>query len=300
MINRSITALLLLASTAFAQSPTTPGTTLDTVVVTARKPVENPTGLAQNEPVGPTGRPEWTSARRFTTTRVYIQKDPWEIGVEQWWRFRENRDNTVQNKFQEEIEIGLPYRMQADIYLDWFADGAGHAYYGGVAFELRWALADWGRIPLNPALYAEYKIVDPSVGPDVYEFKLLLGQQIVPRLDWGLNVVFEQEIGGSRTTEWQVSQGISYTILDQKLSAGVEMKWVNESERDSRGQAENKFLIGPTMQWRPTKNTHLDLTCMWGTNGDAPRIESYVIFGFDFGKIGGAPSHYKPTSVRSN
>ena len=84
----------------------------------------------------------------------YIQKDPWEIGFEQWWRVRDKRDDTVEHKSQEEIEIGLPYRMQLDIYLDWFADGDSRARYSDVAFELRWALADWGKIPLNPTLYA--------------------------------------------------------------------------------------------------------------------------------------------------
>ena len=46
------------------------------------------------------------------------------------------------------------------------------------------------------------------------------------------------------------------------------MKWVNEASV-IRGEAEN-FHIGPSAQWRPTSNTHLDLTCMWGTNRDAP------------------------------
>ncbi|HET6410290.1 MAG TPA: hypothetical protein VFG14_20535 [Chthoniobacteraceae bacterium] len=67
------------------------------------------TGLSEERPVGPTGRPEWTSARRFTTTRVYIQKNPWEIGVEQWWRIRDKRDDSIENLFIEEVEIGLPF-----------------------------------------------------------------------------------------------------------------------------------------------------------------------------------------------
>ena len=262
--------------------------------------VAPPSGLAEEQPIGATGRPAWTSHRRFSTTRVYIQKEPWEIGVEQWWRVRDKRDGTVEHKFQEEIEIGLPGRMQLDIYLDWFADGDGRARYADTAFELRFAFADWGKIPLNPAIYVEYKFVDPAQGPDVYELKLLLGEQFAPRLHWGLNVVFEQEIGGSRTTEWQVSQGLSYTIFDDKLSAGIEMKYVNETERHTRGQAENKFLIGPSVQWKPTTNTHVDLTALWGTNEDAPNFEGFVIVGFDFGPGAGGARQYKPTSVRSN
>ena len=42
--------------------------------------------LLEEQPVDETGRPEWTGARRFTGTRVYIQKAPWEFGIESWWR----------------------------------------------------------------------------------------------------------------------------------------------------------------------------------------------------------------------
>ena len=256
-------------------------------------------GPAEEQPADETGRPNWTSHRRFGTTRVYIQKAPWEIGIEQWWRVRDNRDGTVQHKFQEEIEIGLPFRMQLDIYGDWFADGDSRAQYGDTAFELRWAMADWGRIPLNPTLYAEYKVAADGEDPDVYEFKLLLGEQLAPRLHWGLNVAFEVEMAHDRTREWQVSQGLSYSVIDDVFGVGIEMKWVNESVRLGRGDAENKFLIGPSVQWRPTHNTHIDLVALWGTNRDAQNFEGFVIFGIDLGKIGGE-SHYAPASVRSN
>jgi hypothetical protein len=142
-------------------------------------------------------------------------------------------------------------------------------------------------------------VVDPANGPDVYEFKLLLGQQLAPRLHWGLNVAYEQEIGGARTTEWQVNQGISYSVIDGVLGVGVEMKYVDESERGSRGKPERKFLIGPSVQIRPTKNTHLDLVATWGTNEDAQNFEGFIVFGYEFGKVTGE-RHYEPTSLRSN
>ena len=289
-----IPLLLALASTAFAAKP--PSIEVPAMVALPG----HTTGLAEDRAADETGRPEWTSHRRFGTTRIYIQKAPWEIGFEQWWRVRDNRDGTVQHKFQEEIEVGLPFRMQLDIYGDWFADGDSRAQYGETAFELRWALADWGKIPLNPALYAEYKVAADGEDPDVYEFKLLLGQQLAPRLHWGLNVAFEVEMAHDRTREWQVSQGLSYSVIDDVLGVGLEMKWVNESVQFGRGDAENKFLIGPSVQWRPTHNTHLDLVALWGTNRDAQNFEGFVIFGIDLGKIGGGESHYAPASVRSN
>ena len=257
-------------------------------------------GLAEARPADETGRPEWTSHRRFTTTRVYLQKAPWEVGYEQWYRIRENRDHTVENLFQHELEIGLPGRMQLDIYENWVADENRHAHHENVAFELRFAFADWGKLPANPTLYAEYKLANSHYGPDVYEFKLLLGDAITRRLHWALNGAFEQEIGGERATEFAIQGGLSYSVIDGKLGVGLELQYKDESVAGGRGDAERKFLIGPSIQWRPTPRTHLDLVAQWGTNRDAQNFEGFVVFGIDFGKIsGGSERSYQPVSARS-
>src|SRR5262245_2859662 len=44
--------------------------------------------VSENDLVGPYKAPEWTTARRFPTTRVYIQRAPGEVAFEQWWRAR--------------------------------------------------------------------------------------------------------------------------------------------------------------------------------------------------------------------
>ena len=266
--------------------------------VTASAPTSS---LAEEANLGTYQQPEWTGSRRFSTTRVYVQKDPWEIGIEQWWRARHYRDGTTKHLFEEEIEIGLPNRMQLDIYWDWVNE-KGRTSHKDVAFELRWALADWGVIPLNPTLYGEYKIVDPDHGGDVYEFKLLLGDEIAKGLHWGVNFAFENEISGEKAHEYAVTQGISYTIIDEILSAGVEMQFKYENIAGERNNGEHKFQVGPSIQWRPTKNTHLDLVALFGCTNDSPRVEAFVIFGFDFG--GGEPKKsdvkYAPVSGLRN
>lgn len=65
---------------------------------------------------------EWTTARRFPGTRVYLQKLPWEAGFEQWVRVRRFRDGRMRTRMQEEIEIGLPHRFQIDLYETWAID----------------------------------------------------------------------------------------------------------------------------------------------------------------------------------
>ncbi len=243
------------------------------------------------------GRPEWTSERRFGNTRVYIQDSPGDVSLEQWWRLQKNRDGTTENLFEEEIEIGLPYRTQLDIYENWVADQHRKIRHENVSVELRWALADWGRIPLNPTLYAEYKAA-PARRDDFLELKLLLGTDFTPRLHWGFNCSREWQLGSERSVEYEITQGISYSVIDRLLGVGVEMEYGDVTLAGMRGHSERRFLAGPSIQWRPAPNMHIDLVAEAGATG-SPYFQSFVIVGFDFGH-GAHESHYAPASMRGN
>src|SRR5690242_10195839 len=62
--------------------------------------------LDEDMPVGPYQQPEWTTARRFPTTRVYLQQLPWQVGVEQWVKAQWPRGENGNYLFQEEVEVG--------------------------------------------------------------------------------------------------------------------------------------------------------------------------------------------------
>jgi len=289
---RFSTTLLAAALCVGSLSAAPPDRTLPTVVV---EDSPAPTSsLGEEALVGPYDQPEWTGHRRFTTTRVYLQRQPWEIGFEQWWRVRTYDGEPSKHLFIEELEIGLPHRFQLDLYYDW-AHEKGRTISKDYAVELRYALADWGVIPLNPTLYAEYKFTDDDYGSDVYELKLLLGDDLAPRLHWGVNFVFERETHDEEAQELAATQGLSYTIIDEVLSAGLEMQYKYETVKGDRHNGEKKFQIGPSVQWRPTHNTHLDLVALVGCTKDSPDYEGFVIYGIDLGRPG-SPSHYKPVS----
>ncbi len=257
--------------------------------------------LAEEQAVGVTGRPEWTGARRFPGTRVYIQKEPGEVGLESWWRFKKKRNGQVSNRLLEEIEIGLPYRMQLDLYNDIEGDGSGRFHYQSFNVELRWALADWGQIWGNPTLYAEYKFADKKWGPDVYEFKVLLGDQLPPQWHWGVNFVWEAETGGEREQEFQVTGGLSYTVLDGRFGVGVEAFYDRDTVKRERGEEANIFAVGPSVQWRVTDKLHVDLNWMFGTNNDSERHIAFLVVGYDFGSPKKQEKHgYMPISGQRN
>ncbi len=257
--------------------------------------------LSEEIPIGQTGRPEWTSARRFPGTRVYIQQEPWEAGVESWWRIKNHRDGTISHRLLEEVEIGLPYRMQLDLYND--IEGNEHGRFHDQSFnvELRWAFADWGRIWGNPTLYGEYKFADAHWGPDVYELKLLLGDQIAPRWHWGVNFVWEAETGWDREQEFQITGGLSYSLVDGKIGVGIEAYYDHDSVKGSRGDALEIFQIGPSVQVRLTSHLHIDANVMFGTNQDSDRQVAYIVLGCDFGgPTGHAQQEYTPTNGRGH
>ena len=262
------------------------------VVVEGNTPPEL---LREDRPVGPYNQPYWTTARRFPGTRVYLQQTPWDTGFEQWVRFRHFRDGTAETRFQEEFEVGLPYRFQVDLYETWAIDQDRRANQDEYSGEVRWALADWGKIPLNPTLYLEY--AQHNRAPNTLEGKLLLGTDLSPRWHWGLNFACEQELSRTENTELAVSQGLSYTFLDEKLGAGFEMEYSHEKAKGSSSM--NAFLIGPSLQWRPTPWSHVDLAPLAGyADNGVPQVEVYLVVGFDFGTGGSKKERYTPTSLR--
>jgi len=270
-------------------------TTLPEVVVTENGLRENRPGFLQEEQlIGENQQPEWTTRRRFATTRAYVIS-PWQVEFEQWWKGKFPRQGDSEHLFQSEVELGLPYRFQLDVYENLELNGSRFRHQGNQV-EGRWALADWGKIFLNPTIYGEWKFNDHS--PDAYELKLLLAQEFAPRWHWAFNVFYEQEVGGGRGSESGFSQALSYSVADEKLSVGVEMNLERQSEPNLNGSPAVEFLIGPSVQWRPCPRVHLDLVPLVGTTGDSPRVEAFVVFGFDFGK-GGKHEAYMPASSQA-
>ena len=261
-----------------------PATTLSDLFVTAK-------ALDEEKPDGANGEPSWVQNRRFSNTRIYIQQDPWEVGFEQWYRVRTYDAGRVTQRSQTEIEFGLPHRMQLDIYENNLLDNTtGRGWQQEeVAFELRYAFADWGKLWGNPTLYLEYSI--PNYGGDALEPKILLGDDFGHGWHWGTNLICERVLWGDRTTEWAVSGGISKTIVDSVLSIGVEGEWSHITYEKS------EFLLGPSIQWRPTENTHLDLVTLAGLTDSSPHAECWLIFGYDFDKGAKGSKGYKPTST---
>ena len=148
---------------------------------------------------------------------------------------------------------------------------------------MRWALADWGKLWGNPTIYLEWTTVNGS--HDFFEGKLLLGGNITSGWHWGSNLVWEHELGGAQENSNEWTFGVSHTVKDSKVDVGVEtqLAFVNAIEANGRrGDFSKEFLVGPSFQFRPLPQMHIDVAPLFGTTRDASRSKIFVVLGYEF------------------
>jgi hypothetical protein len=135
---------------------------------------------------------------------------------------------------------------------------------------------------------------------DKVELKLLLADELCPGWHWAANLFYEQVTGEDRATETGASMGIMHTLIDSKFSAGLEAKYEHVSGVGYRSfhDGDNELLVGPSFQWRPTENMHVDIAPLFGfskSDQRDPRTEIYIVIGYDFGPD--RPGAKAPTST---
>ena len=112
---------------------------------------------------------------RLPTTRLYIS-GPWEVEAELFYDGVVPRHGRPTHFFQTEVEIGLPGRIQIGINEGLVHEPGDRLRHDEVVFETRFTFAAWGRIPLNPTIFAEWHLRERD--SDAYEFKLLLAENL--------------------------------------------------------------------------------------------------------------------------
>ncbi len=248
--------------------------------------------------VGPYDQPAWTARNhRFPTTRAYVlPPNTYQLTV--WGVGEFSNDIRPTNEIIEEVEIGLPYRFQLDLYYTQTREPDQEGLHEGAQrVELRWAIADWGEIPLNPTLYAEW---ENEGDEDAVEYKLLLAENLAPRWHWGGNLVYEQKYSGERDTELGVSSGLSYTVVDPWLSAGAEAEIFRKTQDGARnpGDAEWESLVGPSVEVRPIPSVSLVFAPLAGLGPDSPDLKTFILLEWTFGTGSEIRSGPEATEIR--
>jgi hypothetical protein len=310
-----IPAMSCLVFSAFMQTPTqAQETAAETVVVSSE-------GIPSAY-----GAPPGISRTRFSPLLTAYVLPPWTFFFGELYEGDIFRHGPPEHIFTQEVEMGLPYRLGVAV------EGAFDRFNGGggprsASIEARYALADYNKIPLNPTVFAEYKfgtgpirreeLMMPPAGleeeeeeeeeeggpperPDAYEFRLLLAQDFGERLEWAMNWFFEQEVEGDEGREWGFAQSAVTPILlpEERLKVGIEMQYKNFTTKFTRDDAENSFVVGPTVAWKPSRNTRFDVSSLFGCTDDSPRVQVFGIFSLLLGPAGAAEAE-APVSTRN-
>ncbi len=281
--------VLLVASglLAFAANPSALG---QTVTLTNEEPIV----VTGEEVPSAYGAPPGLSRSRFSnTTQAYVLP-PWAFFFGELFEGQGFRHGPPNYLFTQEIEMGLPYRfgVAAETQFERFNGGGGAQT---VSLEARWALADWNKIPLNPTLFAEYKF---GVGTIRHE-------EVPPPPGEGGEEEEEEEGGPPKVPDayevrWGFSQSAMIPVFlpNERLKIGLEMEYKNVTTKDTRGDPLNSFVIGPTVAWKPTASTRLDISPLFGCTDDSPVADVFVAFSWLFGGERGEAEAEAPVSSR--
>jgi hypothetical protein len=245
------------------------------IVVTGQRP------LKEEQLIGPNEQPRWTARRRFPTTRVYVIPQG-KFEFEWWVKNNVPRHGDKDLLYLYEFEMGLPYRLQFDLYQGYTDQGASFKF-SQQSVELRWAMAKWGRLWGNPTWYIEYTTRDSA--PDKEEVKLLLGDELASRWHWGVNLVHEWTLRKpfAREEENEITAGLSYTVQDSVFSTGLELKAGQENSLNSNGGKDwiTTFKIGPSFLWKPTPSGAIQFAPLIGIGKESEKSQTWLVVSWE-------------------
>ncbi|MFN2476870.1 MAG: hypothetical protein ABR526_11095 [Chthoniobacterales bacterium] len=270
------------------------------------------------------GAPPAFSRTRFSTLVNAYVLPPGGVYAGLVYQGNALRFNRPDHLFSQEVEVGLPYRFGV-AFENTVEAFRGETQERTFSIEARYALADWNKIPLNPTVFVEYKFGLGSIThdegpperlpkgeaeeflaeheplPDAVEVRLLLAQDFGEHFEWALNGFFEQEVGGDRGREYGFAQSVMTPVLlaKERLKVGAEMQFTAFTDKGIRDDPSYRCLIGPTVAWKPSKNTRLDVSPLFGVTDDSPRASVFVVFSMLFGPGGEAEHGEAPASTRN-
>ena len=245
--------------------------TVQEVIVTAKKyPLQTR--------VGEYNQPLWSTMRMFPSTRVYVMNPPGTGMYEKWFDIRDRRNGPAQVRMRDEFTFGLGKRLQVDLYSHTVYDGeAGDKAFAwrGFSWEVRYALANWGKIWGNPTLYFEHKLLNGYMG---IEPKLLLGDNLGKNGIWGLNLIYEGNLAPTREQQEREYAGTaSYGyMLNNDLTVGASTMYRNNDGNSA------EYYIGPLVQYRFNGRTYLSVEVMPGLTQESKVSRSTVILAWRF------------------
>jgi hypothetical protein len=270
-VSRAALAILLLAGTTAANAQEMENRQ---VVVQAE---------AEELPSAYGAPPDLSHGRISTLTKSYVLS-PFSFELEAGYEGAVFRQGLPSQLFRQEIEMGLPARFTVGMQ-NQVEHFAGETRDRSFTLETRYALANWNKLPLNPAISAEYRFGLSNALRDSGEFALLISHDFPHLIEWAMNIFVDREFGGSQSTTAGFAQSVEVPVLlpEEKLELGLEMQYRSGGETIGPERTIKGLAIGPTLAWRPTKTARFDLSPLIGASDHAPAVQVFAVFSFSFG-----------------
>src|SRR6266853_2226857 len=181
--------------------------------------------------------PDLSHGRITTLTKSYVLS-PFSFELEAGYEGDIFRNGVPANLLRQEIEMGLPARFTVGVQ-NQVEHFAGETRDRSFTLEARYALANWNKLPLNPAISAEYRFGLGNALPDSGELALLISRDFPHLIEWAMNIFVDEDFGGRETTSAGFAQSVEMPVLlpEEKLEVGLEMQYRSGGETTGRGGA---------------------------------------------------------------
>ena len=243
--------------------------------------------------------PDLSHGRISTLTKSYVLS-PFSFELEAGYEGSIFRHGLPSQLFRQEIEMGLPARSTVGVQ-NQVEHFAGETRERSFTLEGRYALANWNKLPLNPAISAEYRFGLSNALPDSGEIALLISHDLPHLIEWAMNIFVDRDFGAREATSAGFAQSIELPVLlpEEKLEVGLEMQYRSGGETAGFRGTTKGLAIGPTLAWRPTKKVRFDLSPLIGCSDHTPAVQVFAVFSFSFGGPAAADAEI-PASARGH
>ena len=227
--------------------------------------------------------PDLSHGRISTLTKSYVLS-PYSFELEAGYEGAIFRHGAPAQLLRQEIEMGLPARFTLGLQNE-VEHIAGATRDRSFTLEARYALADWNKLPFNPAISAEYRFGLDHTTSDSTQIALLVSHDFPHLIESAMNIFVERESGGRSSTSFGFAQSIEVPVLlpEEKLEVGLEMQYRSGGESGRRDGTTKGFAIGPTLAWRPSTKARFDLSPLFGCSDHTPALQVFAIFSVSLG-----------------
>ena len=192
-------------------------------------------------------------------------------------------DGTFNSQHQIELEYGITNRLQLAYYEVFTWNRANDWQRDAFKVETKYRFFESGELPVDIALYGEYKNPNGSrdARGDALEGKLILSRDFGK---WNVigNLIVERKINEHEDLQWEYTAGASYAI-QPNLRAGLEIKETLGDQGDfgplRRG---HELQLMPLIAFNPTPNTRILFGPAFGLTGPADDLQLKSIVEIEF------------------